>query len=131
MIVFEFLIAFLLVVGGVFGLIGSYGLVKLDQPMKRLHGPTQTVTLGLGPILIASMLYGPVYLGVWTWHEFLITLFVTLVAPVTGYFIAKANIHQNETPETLPRPREGESWVTFCPDDLVLDEEDLQADRRM
>ena len=33
----ELVISLLLVIAGVFGLIGSIGLLKLRQPMQRLH----------------------------------------------------------------------------------------------
>ena len=36
----ELVISLLLVIAGVFGLIGSIGLLKLRQPMQRLHAPT-------------------------------------------------------------------------------------------
>lgn len=36
----EYLVAALLLIGGFFALVGSYGLFKLDSFEKRLHGPT-------------------------------------------------------------------------------------------
>ena len=42
------LVAALLVLGGLFALVGSYGLAKLGDFMKRLHGPTKASTLGIG-----------------------------------------------------------------------------------
>ena len=39
--------AVMLVVGGLFGLVGSFGLLKLKLPMQRLHGPTKAVTMGV------------------------------------------------------------------------------------
>ena len=127
LLIAEFIIALLLVIGGLFGLVGSFGLVKLDDPMKRLHAPTMSATLGVGAVLVASMLYAPVFLGWWSWHELLITLFVTLVAPVTGYFIAKANIHQRYPASVLPSPGRDQVWATHCPDD-ILHEEDVISD---
>ena len=41
----EAVIAFLLVVAGIFGLVGSLGLVKLDDTMRRLHAPTKATTI--------------------------------------------------------------------------------------
>lgn len=83
------LAALLLVVGVVFALVGSLGLVKLSDFLKRLHGPTKASTLGVGCVLIASMLYfaggdrpEP--------HELLITLFVFLTAPVSAHLLVKA-----------------------------------------
>ena len=49
----EIIVAAFLVIAGVFGFVGSYGLIKLPDPMTRLHGPTKTTTLGVGGVLIA------------------------------------------------------------------------------
>ncbi len=84
------LFAFLLVVSATFTLIGSWGLAKLGDFYKRLHGPTKATTLGVGCMLIASLVYftlrGP---GV-SVHELLITMFVFLTAPVSAHLLAKA-----------------------------------------
>lgn len=64
--VVEFLIAALIVVGGAFALTGSWGLVRLPTLMERLHGPTKATTLGLGGLLVASVVewnrYGLIFL---------------------------------------------------------------------
>lgn len=109
----EILVSILLVAGGFFGFVGSFGLVKLDETMKRLHSPTKSATLGVGAVLLASMLHSIAILGVWSWHELLITLFVTLTAPLTGYFIAKVNMHLHLRDAGLPQPSAEESWATF------------------
>ena len=49
---------FLLVVGGVFGVVGGWGLVRLPDPMTRLHAPTKAATLGVGAVLVASWAKG-------------------------------------------------------------------------
>jgi multicomponent K+:H+ antiporter subunit G len=43
--------------GALFTLIGSAGVAKLGDFCKRLHGPTQVTTLGVGCVLLASMLW--------------------------------------------------------------------------
>ncbi|OZA14948.1 MAG: Na+/H+ antiporter subunit G, partial [Rhodobacterales bacterium 17-64-5] len=50
----EILISALLIIGGSFGLIGSFGLLKLRDPMQRLHAPTKATTVGVGASLIAA-----------------------------------------------------------------------------
>ena len=50
----EILISTLLVISGVFGLIGSFGLLKLRDQMQRLHAPTKASTVGVGTALIAT-----------------------------------------------------------------------------
>lgn len=86
----EYLVCALLLVGGVFSLVGAYGLAKLSEFFKRLHGPTKATTLGVGSILVASMLV-PMFRGTEpSPREFLITLFLFLTAPVSAYLLAKA-----------------------------------------
>ncbi len=53
----ELLASLFLVVGGVFALIGSIGLARLPDLFMRLHGPAKATTLGVGGILVASMLH--------------------------------------------------------------------------
>ncbi len=72
----EILISALLVIAGVFGLVGSFGLLKLPDPMTRLHAPTKASTVGVGAVLIASMLYFWLLRGDLSWHELLIMLFL-------------------------------------------------------
>lgn len=85
----DVLAAVLVVVGVVFALVGSIGLAKLSDFLKRLHGPTKASTLGVGCVLIASMLY---FAGTGrpALHELLITLFVFLTAPVSAHLLVKA-----------------------------------------
>lgn len=100
----EFLIALALVVSGIFGFVGSYGLIKLRDPIQRLHAPTKATTLGVGGVLIASMIYFYAKTGTLSVHELLITLFLFLTAPLTAKFIAKTymivKVRREEVPET-------------------------------
>lgn len=109
----EYIVAGLLVVAGVFGLVGSWGLLKLDHPMKRLHAPTKAATVGLGAVLVASMLYGAAFDGQIGWHALLVTLFLLLTAPITANFLGKVHIHRAERPETLPPTGTEAPWATF------------------
>ena len=110
--IFEIAIATCLVVAGIFGFVGSYGLIKLNDPMSRLHAPTKATTLGVGGVLIASMLHAVTAEHSPSMHELLITLFLFLTAPITANFIAKVHIHRQETPETLPSAGEDGLWAT-------------------
>jgi len=49
----EIVIAALLVTGAGFALVGSWGLAKFSDILKRLHGPSKATTLGVGCVLIA------------------------------------------------------------------------------
>ena len=109
---FEFLVAAFLVIAGVFGFVGSFGLLKLNDPMSRLHAPTKATTLGVGGVLLASMLHAAAFEKYFSVHELMITLFLFLTAPITANFIAKVHIHRHDTPDSLPEPGEDKIWAT-------------------
>lgn len=119
---FEILVTALLVISGIFGFVGSYGLVKLPEPMTRLHAPTKAATLGVGSVLIASMIYFAWFNGHVSWHELLITLFIFLTAPVTGLMIAKANIFRHWSKEELPPTGAGTGWATLSDAPSLMDD---------
>lgn len=90
----ELVVSAFLVIGGFFLFVGSFALAKLPETMQRLHGPTKATTLGVGGILIASMLYFLLGEGQLSIHELLITLFLFLTAPVSANLVAKAYLRQ-------------------------------------
>ena len=112
----ELIVSFLLVAGGLFALVGSYGLIKLPDLLTRLHAPTKATTLGVGSLLVASMIHFA-FAGAITVHELLITAFLMLTAPVTAHFIAKAFLHRHRDKSgALPAPEDGSrDWATFAP----------------
>lgn len=89
----ELIISVLLMLGGIFVLVGSIGLLRLRDFYVRLHAPTKATTLGLGGILIASMVYIYVTSTILSINELLITLFLVITAPVTAHILAKVAIH--------------------------------------
>lgn len=109
----DILITAMLVMSGIFGLVGSLGLVKLPDPMTRLHAPTKATTLGIGGALIASMIYFLAYAKSVSFHELMITLFLFITAPITANFIAKAHLHRAHDPAALPPTGTGAGWATF------------------
>ncbi|MEK9661231.1 MAG: Na+/H+ antiporter subunit G [Alphaproteobacteria bacterium] len=110
----EILVSAMLVVGGLFLLVGSFGLVKLDDLMKRLHAPTKASTLGVGGVLIGSMIWFAVFERAISVHELLVTLFIFLTAPITANMIAKAHLHlTGEKAFDLPETQSEEGWATF------------------
>lgn len=106
-------ISVLLVTAGIFGLVGSFGLIKLPDTMTRLHAPTKASTLGVGGVLLASMLYFWIMQGQLSWHEFLITMFLLLTAPITANFIAKAHLHRFGNEDEMPDTGTPRDWATF------------------
>jgi len=89
----EILLSLLILVGSIFTLIGSIGLVKLPDFYMRLHGPTKISTLGVGSILIASMIYFSFKEDSINLHEILVALFLFITAPISAHLIAKAALH--------------------------------------
>ncbi|SMH57192.1 Na+/H+ antiporter subunit G [Maritimibacter sp. HL-12] len=109
----EAFIALFLVISGIFGLVGSFGLVKLRETMQRLHAPTKATTLGVGGVLIASMLYFLLVKGSLSFHELLITLFLFLTAPITAGFIAKTYMLHRVSREDLPSTGRDYGWALY------------------
>ncbi|UUX94910.1 Na+/H+ antiporter subunit G [Aquabacterium sp. J223] len=85
-------IAGLLVVGTLFTLVGSIGLLRFPDFFMRLHAPTKASTLGVGGLLMASLLWHWGH-GEWVLRELLITLFLFLTAPVSANLLALAGLH--------------------------------------
>jgi multicomponent K+:H+ antiporter subunit G len=108
----EYAIAALLLLGGAFGLIGSFGLFKLKDPMQRLHAPTKATTIGVGAALVASaldlLLVGQ---GV-TWQEILIAAFLFLTAPLSALYMAKTHLLRTVDPKDLPPTGTSAPWAT-------------------
>lgn len=117
----EILVAALLVVSGLFGLIGSFGLLKLDQTMKRLHTPTKATTVGVGTALTGSMVYFWLSDYSVSWHELLIAVFLFVTAPITAHFLSKVHIHGAARAADLPPTGTGSPWATLDPDPEPLD----------
>lgn len=105
-----------IVIGGAFLFVGSLGLAKLPDTMRRLHGPTKATTLGVGSLLIASMLYFAIVHQALGFHELLITLFLFLTAPVSANMVAKAHIFRSPgVQQTLSPDTGGSGWGTLAP----------------
>ncbi len=89
----DWILAALVLIGAFFTLVGSIGLYKLPDFYMRLHGPTKATTLGVGAILIASMLYFSFTTEAVSLHEILVTVFLFITAPVSAHLMAKAALH--------------------------------------
>ena len=103
----QILVALLLVIGGVFALVGAVGLLRFPDVFMRLHAPTKAATLGVGGVLLAGLVLA------WSGGEFglnllLITLFVFVTAPVSASLLSQAGLHlrlssKAPVPPDLPR----------------------------
>lgn len=110
----EALIAFCIILGAFFIVVGSYGMIKLPDLMARLHGPSKATTLGVGGFLVGSMIHFGATQGRLSIQEILITFFLFITAPVTAHFIAKAYMHAELKPEKLPKPEGRYGWNTYA-----------------
>ncbi len=119
-IIAEVAVCVMIVLGAGFALVGSWGLVRLPTLMERLHGPTKATTLGLGGMLVGSVIFFQFDQGVWSAHELLISLFLFITAPIAANMIAKVHMHRiRSDPTTLgpagcpPDPDQRSAWATY------------------
>ena len=99
----QVLAAALLVIGGLFTLIGALGLLRFPDFFMRLHAPTKATTLGVGGVLLASVVLG------WAQGEvglpaLLITGFLFITAPVSANLMAQAALHLGLASQAGPAP---------------------------
>ncbi|WP_120499192.1 monovalent cation/H(+) antiporter subunit G [Roseovarius sp. EL26] len=102
-----------LLIGSGFILVGVIGLLKFNDSMSRMHAPTKVGTVGIGMLLLASIL-NSFATGTPSIHEVLIMAFLFVTAPVSAHFIAKVNIHRR-TCQTPPPPPADDNWATLHP----------------
>ncbi len=90
----EFTVSALILLGAVFALLGSIGLVRLPDFFTRLHGPTKATTLGVGAMVLASAIYFTATQPGVSLHEIAVMVFLFITAPVTAHLLAKAALHR-------------------------------------
>lgn len=82
------LCSLLLVVGGLFSLLASIGLLRMPDLFMRMQAATKAVTLGAGCILLAVALhFGRLDI---TTRCLLIIAFVVVTAPIAAHVIGRA-----------------------------------------
>ncbi len=105
----EILAIIFLLIASFFLVTGAIGLFRLPDLFMRLHAPTKSSTLGLGSVLIASIILSVTF-GRFGMAEILITLLAFITAPVSANLMAQAAIHLNlrsqsgDVPEAINRP---------------------------
>jgi multicomponent K+:H+ antiporter subunit G len=87
--------ALFLLAGAGLTLIGSFGLLRLETFYDRVHAPTLGTTLGMGGVLIASMLFFSVLQTRLALHELLIAVFTVFTTPVTLMLLARAALYRD------------------------------------
>ena len=93
----------LILLGAGIALLGSVGLARFPDVFTRLHGPTKATTLGVGGVLVGTIILFLSEGEVGVVRELLITLFLFLTAPVSAHLLAKAALHRRcETIAPIP-----------------------------
>ncbi|MDI9244798.1 Na+/H+ antiporter subunit G [Marinobacter sp. CHS3-4] len=103
----EYAVVFLLLTGGFFTLVGAIGLARLPDFYTRLHGPTKATTVGIGAIVLASVVYFSTRGEGIAIAEMLIMVFLFITAPISANMIAKAAMHMQIEPTEGTR---GRTW---------------------
>ena len=89
------LTALLVLSGAMLALIGSLGLLRLRSFYDRVHAPTMGTTLGVGLVLIASMLLFSALESRPVLHEIALAVFVVVTTPVTFMLLVRAALHRD------------------------------------
>ena len=99
--------AFLVALGGLAALLGSFGLVRLATFFQRVHAPTLGSTLGVWCFTLATVLQVSFRQGQPYLHALLIAVFIALTAPVTTVFLMRAAVFRARKRGDLPPERRG------------------------
>ena len=99
-------VAVLVVLGAGLAFIGSIGLLRLRAFYERVHAPTLGTTLGIGCVLLASMLFFSVLQTRFVLHEILIAVLTVVTTPVTLMLLVRAAIYRDrrEGDDAVPPP---------------------------
>jgi multicomponent K+:H+ antiporter subunit G len=102
-LIIDLLVSILVLVGAGFALLGSIGLARFPDTLTRLHGPSKATTLGVGGLLLASIVFFSTRGEGLSLHELLITLFIAITTPVSAQFVALAARRVRTPPTTTSR----------------------------
>jgi multicomponent K+:H+ antiporter subunit G len=99
-------VSLLLLAGAGLTLVGSAGLLRLGSFYERVHAPTLGTTMGIGCVLLASMIFFSVVQTRPVLHEVLILVVVVITTPVTLMLLARAALYRDrrEGIEEVPPP---------------------------
>ena len=104
--VIEIFVGLVIVVGSMFSLIASIGLLRLQDVYLRMHAASKAGTLGSGLMLLALAIYAA-ELSVFTRALAGVTFFL-LTAPVSAHLLARAAYLKGEKPKVIEEDALGE-----------------------
>lgn len=91
-----------MLMGGIFCLLASVGIVRLPDALTRMHAATKAGTLGTGLLVIAEALYYR-QLGI-SLRAITVVVLVLLTAPVAAHLIGRAFYRSGE-------PLSDRTWI--------------------
>lgn len=100
-----------LLAGAFLALVGAFGLVRLQSFYQRVHAPTLGSSLGMGLILLSSILYFSVSRGGPVLHEILIAVFLTLTTPISLMLIVRAALARDRQEGLVDLPPDEDAPV--------------------
>ena len=86
----EIPVAILLVLSGLFALIGAIGLLRMKDYFQRMHPPALASTLGAWCVALASIIYFSWLKGTPVLHAWLIPILLSITVPITTLLLARA-----------------------------------------
>lgn len=98
----DYLTGILMLMGGIFCLLASVGIVRLPDALTRMHAATKAGTLGTGLLVIAEALYYR-QLGI-SLRAITVVVLVLLTAPVAAHLIGRAFYRSGE-------PLSDRTWI--------------------
>ena len=97
--------AVFVVLGASLALIGSVGLLRLKSFYERVHAPTLGTTLGIGFVLIASIVMFSALEQRPVLHEILIAIFTIVTTPVTFVLLVRAALYRDSAEGNDPKTK--------------------------
>ena len=97
--VIEIFVGVIIVIGSMFSLIASIGLIRLQDVYLRMHAASKAGTLGSGLMLFALAVYAT-ELSVFT-RAIAGVVFFLLTAPVSAHLLARAAYLKGEKPKVI------------------------------
>jgi len=91
----DYLTGILMILGSIFCLVASVGVVRLPDALTRMHAATKAGTLGTGLLVIAAAFYYR-QLGI-SLRAATVILLVLLTAPVAAHLIGRAFYRSGES----------------------------------
>ncbi len=86
----EIIISLLLLLGAVFSLISTFGIIRFPDVYTRSHAATKSATLGVMSLLLGAFIYFIYAHQVASTKLLLGFIFVFVTSPVAGHMIARA-----------------------------------------